>query len=240
MGWRTKAKIQHKKQAKRLFFKIIISGVIGFLLWYVWGYTKPRNFPINHVKIFATYEHVEQQSLQKAIDSYLNNGFFYLNVISMRQQLLKLPWVYEASVQRKWPDTVVVNIIEQKPILQWGKNALINPEGVVFAPPISTFPQGLPIIFGPEERELEIFTLYKKMQLLFEPLDLTVKQLILSPQHHWEILLSNNAVVYLKEAEPLSQLELLVNLYRKITADREKEPKSIDLRYNSGLAVKWE
>ncbi|HBS51954.1 MAG TPA: hypothetical protein DEA62_03090, partial [Coxiellaceae bacterium] len=108
------------------------------------------------------------------------------------------------------------------------------------APPISTFPQGLPIIFGPEERELEIFTLYKKMQLLFEPLDLTVKQLILSPQHHWEILLSNNAVVYLKEAEPLSQLELLVNLYRKITADREKEPKSIDLRYNSGLAVKWE
>ncbi|HBS51955.1 MAG TPA: cell division protein FtsQ, partial [Coxiellaceae bacterium] len=61
------------------------------------------------------------------------NGFFYLNVISMRQQLLKLPWVYEASVQRKWPDTVVVNIIEQKPILQWGKNALVNPEGVVFA-----------------------------------------------------------------------------------------------------------
>ena len=236
----SRLKVKTKIKQGRLFLKIILMGAIGFLLWYAWGYTKPSNFPIIHVKIFATYEHVEQKFLQKAIDSYLSNGFFYLNVIGMKQQLLKLPWVYEVSVQRKWPDTVVVNVVEQKAVLQWGGKALVNAKGVIFAPSASTFPHGLATIFGPEDRKLEIFTLYKKMQPLFEPLDLVIKQLILSPEHHWEILLSNSAVVYLKEADPLGQVELLINLYRKITADREKEPKSIDLRYNTGLAVKWE
>lgn len=233
-------KNQNKKYIRKFLLKIIILGIIGLLLWYGWEYTKPINFPIKNVKIFATYEHVEQKSLQKIVASYIDNGFFYLNVIGLKQQLLKLPWVYAVSIQRQWPDSVTINVAEQHAFLQWGTKALINPEGTIFTPPPSSFPKELPIIFGPEGKESEIFALYKKILLSLEPLDLTVKRLALAPQHYWELLLNNDMAVYLKEAEPLTQLELLTNLYRKITADHNNAPKSIDMRYQSGLAVRWE
>lgn len=227
-----------KKPAK-FVFKALILGLLSFLLWYIWDYTRPSNFPVKHVKIFATYDHIEQKDLQKTIASYLDNGFFYLNVIGMKQRLLKYPWVYAVSVKREWPDTVAVNIIEQPAMLRWGTNSLINAEGTIFTPDIATFPQGLPVIFGPENREAEIFALYQKIQELLKSLDLTIKQLVLSSEHCWEVVLSSNTTVYLKEDEPLTQLELLVKLYKKITTNHNGSPISIDLRYKSGLAVKW-
>jgi len=233
-------KKQSKKYLRKLLLKATILGALCCLIWYGWEYTKPVNFPIKNVKIFATYDHVEQKPLQKIVSSYLDNGFFYLNVIGLKQQLLKLPWVYAVSIQRQWPDTVTINVAEQHPILQWGTKALINPEGTVFTPPPSSFPKDLPIIFGPQEKEPEIFALYQKMLLTLEPLDLVIKQLVLKSHHHWEIILNNNTIVYLKEAEPITQLELLASLYRKVTAEHDKPPKSIDLRYQSGLAIKWD
>ena len=233
-------KTEPKKRDWVLLFKIIVIGVIVLLLWSGWDYTKPSNFPIKTVQIISSYEHVDQALLQNKISSYIDNGFFYLNVIGMKRQLLKLPWVYVVSVQRKWPDAIVINIVEQQAILQWGAHALINPKGEVFMPPSSTFPKGLPVIFGPKEREFEIFTLYRKAQQLFESLDLVVEKLSFNQQKYWEILLSNETVVYLKESDPLGQLGLLTDLYRRITANHEYPPKSIDLRYNTdGLAVKW-
>ena len=224
-----------------LLFKTIIVSALVVLLWCGWDYTQPNNFPIKQVKIVSANEHIDQEFLQKTIESYTKNGFFYLNVIGMKRQLLKLPWVYATSVQRKWPDTIIINIVEQQAVLQWGDKALINDKGEVFAPPFSTFPKGLPVIFGPEERTFEIFTLYQKAQQCFEPLGLVIRQLFFNPQHYWEILLDNDTVIYLKESDPLRQLGVLVDLYRRITADHKGQPKSIDLRYyTGGFAVKWE
>ena len=223
-----------------LLTKIIVIGLLFFLLWRTWDYTKHRNFPIKQVKIISACEHVDKKILQNTIESYAANGFFHLNAIGMKQQLLKMPWVYAISVQRKWPDTIIVNVVEQKAVLQWGDKSLVNDKGDVFIPPISTFPKELPVIFGPEEKELEIFALYQKAKQQFEPLDLSIKKIFLNPQHHWEILLSNNTMVYLKENDPLKQIKFLVDLYKRITASHDGAPKTIDLRYNTnGLAIKW-
>ncbi|EKE00670.1 MAG: cell division protein FtsQ [uncultured bacterium] len=236
--------IQAKKEATgwnwALLLKIAVIGVLVFLLWRGWDYTKPSNFPVKQVQITSSYEHVDKKLLQNIVASYVNNGFFYLNAIGMKRQLLKLPWVYAISVQRKWPDTIAINVVEQHAVLQWGAKALINDKGEIFESPVATFPKGLSMVFGPEERGFEIFTLYKKAQKVFEPLELSIKQLYFKSQGYWEVLLDNNAMVYLKENEPLVQLELLGGLYPRITAGHNDPPKSIDLRYNTdGLAVKW-
>lgn len=222
-------------------FKVVAFGAIIFLLWYSLDYTKPSNFPIQQIKIISSYQHIDKKTLQNVIIPYINNGFFYLNVIGMKRRLLKLPWIYAISVQRKWPDTIVINIIEQHAVLQWGVKALVNHKGTIFKPLLTTFPTDLPIIFGPDKREFEIFTLYQQAKKSFALLNLFIKQLFFNPQHYWEILLSNNTIIYLKEVEPLKQIDFLVVLYPKITADHKYPPKSIDLRYNNdGLAVRWE
>ncbi len=239
MPRRAKTTPQNKKILRKILLTILILGTLGLLSWLTWNHIKTYNFPIKHVKIFATYEHVDQNSLQKTISNYLDHGFLYLNVSDLKQQLLKSPWIYAVSIKRKWPDTVIINIAEQRAILQWGEKALMNPDGKIFAPPKTTFPKDLTIVFGPEEHTAEIFTTYYKMLSILEPLSLTIKKLELDPKLHWEITLNNNTVILLKSANALKQLELLTSIYRKITAEHEQAPKSIDMRYQSGMAVKW-
>ena len=229
-----------QKKGWILVVKIFAITALFAVGWYGFIYTKPSNSPIKRVKIVAAYEHLDRQVLQQVITPYLKGGFFYLNVIGLKRQLLHLPWVYTASIQRKWPDVVIIHIVEQQAVLQWGVTSLVNSEGVIFSPPLTTFPDNLPIIFGPQERVLEIFTVYKQLTSRFKLLELTIRKLFFRPQQYWEILLNNNMVIYLKEVDPLSQIEFLLILYPKITAKHKYPPKSIDLRYsNDGLAVQW-
>lgn len=231
--------MENKKYIRKILFALLILGILGCGLWYGWQYVKANDPQIKQVKIFATYEHLEKNSIQKIVTSHLNQGFFHLNTTRLKQELLKLPWVYAVSIKREWPNSIKINIAEQNAILQWGKTALFNPEGQIFSPPPATFPRDLPVIFGPEEKQAEIFSLYQKMLAVLFPLDLSLSSLTLNHDHYWELILSTNTIIYLKEEQPIEQLELLTNIYRKITADRDQEPKSIDLRYQTGLAVRW-
>lgn len=236
---KSKRKNKEKKRLRWILLRVVFLAIVGASLWGIWEYTKPENFPIKNVRIFATYDHVKKDSLQHAVSSYLSNGFFYLNVGGLKKRLLGFPWIYAVSVKREWPDTVLISIVEEKAMLQWGEDALVNHFGAIFSPEKSTFPKELPIIFGPKKHRAKIFDIFQKAEILVEPLDLRIKKMSLNSRHYWEILLSNDVMVYLKKEAPLDQMELLASLYRKITADRDYPPKSFDLRYQSGLAVKW-
>ena len=223
----------------RIVLKILFVAVFIFSFWESWQFTKPKNFPINHVKVTATFEHIDPKFLQATIEPYLHNGFFYLNAFGLQHQLLKIPWIYTISVDRVWPDTLSINIIEQKAIAQWGENSLINAEGKIFSPAIETFPQNTPILFGQDSQVQNILKCYLEAKPLLAPLNLTITQLVFSPYHYWQITLNPDMTIFLREQNPIDQLKLLLNVYNKVTVGHNNPPKSIDLRYNNGLAVRW-
>ena len=228
-------KVRRKNRRRGILKTLFLLIVLGILLIHI----KSKNFPIRLVKIFATYEHVEPPMLQKIISPYLIKDFFQLNVFTIKRSLLEIPWIYDASIKKQWPDTMVIHIVEQTATMQWRENSLINSHGKIFTPPRRSFPAKLPRLTGPEHRALEIFRVCQQIILLLDPLDLAVEKLTLTPHHHWELLLNNGTVIYLKEQQPIKQIELLINLYRRITANHQNPPQTIDLRYSNGLAVKW-
>jgi len=221
-------------------FQILFFAALLFAVWYVWDYTKPKNFPIKQVKIVGSYDHLDKKALQDIISSYTKSGFFYINVLSMKYKILALPWVASAEIRRKWPDIIVVTLVQEEAVAQWGANALINKKLRLFTPPLATFLPNLPILFGAKERLIEIFTTYTQAQNILTTLNFKIKTMILQPHQYWELQLDNGVILYLKEAQALNQLEFLVKIYHKLTHEHENPPKSIDLRYADGLAVKWE
>jgi cell division protein FtsQ len=69
-----------------------------------------------------------------------------------RDRLLRFGWVEEARVYRRWPDTLVVDIVERKPAAIWQYNQqlnLIDREGVVLEPVKLDQMPDLPIVIGP-------------------------------------------------------------------------------------------
>jgi cell division protein FtsQ len=75
-----------------------------------------------------------------------------VDVVAIRQRLLKFGWVKDARVSRRLPDTLVIDIVERTPAARWqssGQLALIDSEGVVLdRVPVDKMPD-LPLLIGP-------------------------------------------------------------------------------------------
>ena len=75
-----------------------------------------------------------------------------IDLDATRQRLLGFGWVREARVSRRFPDTLVIDIVERKPAAVWQHNqrlALIDMDGVVLEPVRLEAMPDLPIVIGP-------------------------------------------------------------------------------------------
>jgi cell division protein FtsQ len=74
---------------------------------------------------------------------------------AMRARLVTLPWVKDASIQRRWPDRLHIRIEERRPAALWqhrGRLRLIDAEGAVLpAADLAQF-AALPLLVGEEAR----------------------------------------------------------------------------------------
>ena len=69
-----------------------------------------------------------------------------------RERLLQFGWVKEARISRRWPDTLVVDVVERRPVAIWQNNRqlnLIDGEGVVLEPVRLEAMPDLPLVIGP-------------------------------------------------------------------------------------------
>jgi cell division protein FtsQ len=74
-----------------------------------------------------------------------------VDVAAIRSRLLQFGWVKDARVQRRLPDTLVIDIVERTPAALWqsqGQLALIDSQGVVLdRVPVDKMPD-LPLLIG--------------------------------------------------------------------------------------------
>lgn len=69
-----------------------------------------------------------------------------------RERLMQFGWIKEARVSRRWPDTLVVDVVERQPVAIWQNNqqlSLIDNEGVVLEPVRLDAMPDLPLVIGP-------------------------------------------------------------------------------------------
>jgi cell division protein FtsQ len=68
-----------------------------------------------------------------------------------RERLLRFGWIREARVSRRLPDTLVIDVIERRPIAIWQNNqqlSLIDSDGVVLEPVRVDAMPDLPLVIG--------------------------------------------------------------------------------------------
>tara|TARA_A100001037_G_C15024121_1_gene577774 strand:+ start:303 stop:884 length:582 start_codon:yes stop_codon:yes gene_type:complete len=68
------------------------------------------------------------------IDIKRGTPILSVDLDDVRERLEALPWVRVASIQRKFPDTVKIQIVERRPMALWQRNkelVLVDDEGTV-------------------------------------------------------------------------------------------------------------
>lgn len=200
----------------------------------------PYRFPLRVVKIVSTPHHLEKVDLQQALAPYVRGGFFTVNVGAIHDAVEALPWVYRASVQRDWPDRLLIRFVEQVPVARWGKSALLNGYGEAFTP--RTLPDGpaLPQLSGPEGHERAVLEQYREFARTLAPLGLHVAQVELNERRAWHIGLDNAVQMELGRADTTARLQRFVHSFPEVFAGHLEALKRVDLRYSNGFSVYWQ
>jgi len=196
-----------------------------------------QSLPVQRISVTGTMQHTQAQAVQDLVQPCLAGGFLNADLQEIRRQLEGLPWIYEATVRRKWPSALEIHIVEELPIARWGKDGFLNHEGGVFHSEKSGDWQSLPLLMGPQGSAQSLMAKYQRLVELLAPLNLTVEQLAVDERGQIEAVLAGGMQLNLGGEDFLGRMHRFVVIYRSELAARRPEIERVDLRYESGVAV---
>lgn len=197
-----------------------------------------QRYPISTVKVVANYQHITRKQLESVLSNYLSTSFFSLSVRRLHEDLLSLDWSDRVYIERIWPDTLKITLVEKSPIAIWN-NALMTDDGELFnvgkVPPDTA----LPLLRGPIHQQVDVLQIYQKLSKLLSTYGLQAASLQLRDNQAWELSLTNGVQLRLGKRDLEKRLLRFCRAYPGVFADKPEQLGSVDLRYARGMAVQW-
>ncbi|MHB0973012.1 MAG: cell division protein FtsQ/DivIB [Thiobacillus sp.] len=226
--------------------RVLTWGALGLLAYggVSWVAAQPW-FALRHIEVRTPVAHVTEAQIRLVAERQVRGTFFTVDLEHVRNSLEKLPWVREARVERRWPDTLVVSLTEHVPYARWNDDALVSETGEVFGAAVSS---KLPRLVGPEGSSGEVVAAYRRYQAALTPLGMTIDELRLSPRRAWRIRLDTGMQLALGRMQTDRRLARFVALYPRLFGPRlgkdgqaaaiPPAPLMVDLRYSDGFALR--
>ncbi len=220
--------------------------------WAVIKITDPQTLPITKVRALGDFSFVTEAMLHKAlsngvgkkkdakaeIDILENKGFFNIDVDSIKQRVETMPWVKQASVQRVWPDTLIIEVIEHKAAAYWGDKGLVSELGEIFYPDKKTYPKKLPRFVATEGLVGNCLRYFNDASEMFAAINLKVLEVKFSPRQALTLTLDSGVELNLGRQNKLYRLQRFTQVYSTLS-ERITLIERIDMRYTNGFSVKW-
>lgn len=205
---------------------------------------QPDRFPVSRISFIGEFRHVEKSALQENVAPYIGKNFFAIDLQKLETALRDIDWVSDVAVSRRWPDSIQVNVKEQRLIAAWNNTGWVTSDATVVEIPGLKLP-GLPRWSGPQGTQVLLQLRHQQFSSLLADVGMQLRQLSYSQRGAWQIVASN----YLRNEQVnirLGRRDMQDRLYRFArayghTLDKlEQRMVSVDLRYPNGFAVKWD
>ncbi|MCD8562786.1 MAG: FtsQ-type POTRA domain-containing protein [Alphaproteobacteria bacterium] len=173
-----------------------------------------------------------------ALDAEEGMPLLAFDPVAARENLEKLSWIKSAKVERRWPDTVYVDLSERVPLALWQKDkklSLIDPDGVVITQDDLGRFSDLKIVTGDKapQHAAEILALLRGEPLI-EP---KIEALSWTGDRRWNLQAKRGIIIKLPEDNLGFALGRLAKIEQE-NALLEKEVTQIDLRDPDEIIVR--
>lgn len=192
-------------------------------------------FGVDQVTVVGRNELTEQEILAAA-DVGPRNSLPFLDVAKVRQRLVALPLVREASVAKLYPNRLLVEIEEREPAALWQKDGVVHLVARDGAPLDQLRDKrfaALPLVVG-EGADRRIGE-YRAILEAAGPLAARVRAGIYVSGRRWNLKMADGVEVMLPEADPAGAAATLARLEAE-AHPLDKAVLSLDLR-QSGRVV---
>ena len=174
-----------------------------------------------------------------ALDARYGTPILGVSPARAKQQLEALPWVRSASIERRLPGTIAVDLVERRPLAVWqhdGKQELIDQDGTVIpVTDLSRFAK-LPTVVGDDQAR------HGAAQLLgllaSEPdIDSRVTAIVFVGDRRWNVRIDNAIDVMLPEDDMAGAWSKLAELQRT-SQILQRNVEAIDMRLPDRLVLR--
>jgi cell division protein FtsQ len=227
----------------QLWLKKLAMGLLMFLA--IWGgykalgpLTELFQRPIKSVTVEGEFHFISQERATQLIMQEIDEEFLQIDLSKIKSVLLEDPWVEKVTLTRRWPDTLVVKIAEQKPIARWDEGFL-NQRGDIVRVKEMKGLDHLPWLQGDEIYAAEILQQYQDLSLLLRPKGLEILALHCDSKKSWRLTLKNDVEIAIGRDQVMEKMRRFVTVYEAQLNQVWQDVKSIDVRYSNGVAVRW-
>lgn len=224
---------------------LLLAGLFGGIITAVW-YFNPQeklqqftNRPIKEVQVEGAFQFISSDVLQRQIEVYVKESFLELELNDLKQKLEQNPWIDTVAIARVWPDKLIVRVVEQQPIAQWGKKGFLNMRGDIVEVEKTTKIQALPLLQGDDRYAQEIMGQYLRIGKLLAQQNLVLTAVELDDTRAWTLRIQSGVTIKLGRERLWEKLQYLLTAKSGELGKDFENIQLVDMRYPSGFAVTW-
>ena len=199
--------------------------------------TAEMGFSVERVYATGRFQ-TDRQTLIEALGVDIHQPIFEISLETARQRVEALPWVREASVERRLPDTIILRIDERTPLALWqndGRIAVVDDNGEVIDGARPQDFRELLLVVGPDAADVAA-DLIAVMNLVPEVRD-RVRAAVRIGNRRWNLKLDDGIDVQLPEDDLDGALYRLADLdsSEQLLA---RDVQAVDLRLPDKLVLR--
>ena len=221
-----------------LFFAVFLADQI----------LRPGYFTIESIHIEGSQYRVDPRTIERTAWRSVHGNYFSVNLNAIEEQLKEIPGVYAVAVRRIWPGALRISITESEGLAKWSElrpDASPGAERFVNLPPGRVLGQ-IPELSGPAKQRQAVFNTYLETDRRLWPLGLEITTVNLTRAGDWTFRIRSSQfdssagfLLVVGRQDPVVKVNDFAQVFEVALGGQAGSIAAIDLRYPSGLAVRW-
>lgn len=212
---------------------LVVSVLSTLCFGGYWGY---QQWHIEQVLVNGRLQVLPASELIKQVAWVKGQNFVGLDVDVVHQELQKLPLIAQLTVRKKWPDTLIIDVVEDVPVALWNGNKILSASGRLSDIPTGLDTQGLIKIQGSAQQVEQAARYYRRVQQSLNDLNIYIVDLTITAVDSIQVKLSNDWQVEFGRQYLDERIMRLKQIIQVFPAGKISK---VDLRYGKGAAISW-
>jgi len=225
-----------------------ISLMLFFAVFLADQILRPGYFTIERIHIEGSQYRVDPRTIERTAWRSVHGNYFSVNLNAIEEQLKEIPGVYAVAVRRVWPGALRISITESEGLAKWSElrpDASPGAERFVNLPPGRVLGQ-IPELSGPAKQRQVVFNTYLEADRRLWPLGLEITTVNLTRAGDWTFRIRSSQfdssagfLLVVGRQDPVVKVNDFAQVFEVALRGQTDSIAAIDLRYPSGLAVRW-